>query len=231
MAIETSLQPRQKWMNLFYALLCLVLALWGAYDYYVSIPQREDAVKRFDEAMAVTTKLQEKAEAYQRAPSVAPPLSREEEVAYEAAQKELASFKNEKPEPPHTWDRAVQLWAYMVGCGVLGTPWFLWALVSAGRTHYRLDDDGTLHAPEGEVKPEDMKDIDMSRWMSKSIATVQTTDGKTIKLDDYKFKNMHLIVGALASKFYPEDWTEDGRDRRKMEAEQAAEQNDTTQPS
>jgi hypothetical protein len=26
-------------------------------------------------------------------------------------------------------------------------------------------------------------------------------------LDDYIYKDMHLIIGKLAHRFYPEDWT------------------------
>jgi hypothetical protein len=222
MAIETTLQPRQTWMNLLYAFLCAALALWGAYDYWVSIPAREAAVALYERASHTFSELQDKASAHERSPATAPALTAEETAALVQAQADLATFRNEKPNPPASYDRFVQVWFYMVGCGVLGTPWFLWAWFAARRKHYSMDDDGALHAPEGVFQPEEIADIDMSRWMSKSIATVRTTDGRSIVLDDYKYRNMHLIVGALAVRFHPEAWTEDARDRRKIEAETAA---------
>ncbi|MBL9140357.1 MAG: hypothetical protein JNK53_00700, partial [Phycisphaerae bacterium] len=221
MAIETTLQPRQTWMNLLYAGICGVLALWGAYDYWVSIPRREEAVALYQSASAIFSELQDKASAHDAAPSVAPALTPAETAALVKAQADLATFNNEKPQPPASYDRAVQLWIYMIGCGVISTPWFLWMWIAARRQHYCLDDDGALHWPKGVVPQEEITDIDMSRWMSKSIATVKATGGRSIKLDDYKFKNMHLIVGALATRFYPDDWTLEARDRRKMEAEAA----------
>lgn len=221
MAIETSLQPRQTRLYLIYAVLCVAFALWGAYDYWVSIPRREAAVARYSDASEVFSRLQDRASAHQSAPSAAPPLTDAEQAQLLAAQETLAEFRNEKPEPPAGYDRAVQVWLYMVGCGVLGAPWCLWAWFSMRNKRFRLDDDGTLHYPGGSIAPEDMKDIDMSRWMAKSIATVHGDDGRAIKLDDYKYRNMHLIVGAIAQRFHPEDWTEDARDRRKMEAEAA----------
>jgi hypothetical protein len=220
MAIETTLQPRQKWLYPIYAGMCLALALWGAYDYFVSIPNREAAVAVFAAASEVRESLQ----------ALPPPLTPEQVAQYNDAETVIASFKGEKPTPPDFYDRPVQLWVYMVGCGLVSTPWFVWAWVTSARRRYRLDDDGTLHTPVGTFPPEDLADINMSRWMSKSIATVVTTSGTHIRMDDYKYRNTHLIVGALASRFHPEDWTEDARDRRKLEAE-AQESSDTQDSS
>jgi hypothetical protein len=211
MAIETTLQRRQRWMYPAYAIMCFGFALWGAYDYFVSIPDREAAVQRFTQASAERERIQ----------GLPQPLPPETVAAYQQAEAVIASFKGEMPTPPAAYDRPVQLWIYMIGCGVISTPWFLWAWWSSARRKYVLQDDGTLITPQGTVAAEDMADIDMSRWMSKSIATVKTTDGHAFKLDDYKYKNTHLIVGSIAQRFYPEDWTEDARDRHKLEAEAA----------
>jgi hypothetical protein len=62
----------------------------------------------------------------------------------------------------------------------------------------------------------------MSKWMSKSIATVKASGGRTVLLDDYKFKGTDLIVGAIASRFYPEDWTPDARDLKRIREAEAA---------
>ena len=47
--------------------------------------------------------------------------------------------------------------------------------------------------------------------MAKSTAEVIHTDGRRIRLDDYIYANMHLIVGRLASGFYPDHWTDEAR--------------------
>lgn len=211
MAIETTLQRRMAWKFPLLTVLCIGFALWGAYDYFVTIPQREEAVARYASAASTRAQLE----------ALPPPLSAEQQAEYTAAGVIIDRFKGEKPVPPAAYDRPVQLWLYMVGCGVIGVPWMIWSWVSTARCRYRLDDDGTLHYPGGQVGLEDIADIDMSRWMSKSIATVKTTDGRAITLDDYKYKNIDRIVGTIAQSFYPEDWTEDARDRRKLEAEAA----------
>ena len=50
MPIETTLQPRQKWWNILYTVICAVLGLWGAYDYWVTIPRKEEEVARYEAA-------------------------------------------------------------------------------------------------------------------------------------------------------------------------------------
>jgi hypothetical protein len=72
------------------------------------------------------------------------------------------------------------------------------------------------------IPADEIEDIDMSKWMSKSIATVKASGGRTVLLDDYKFKGSDLIVGAIASRFYPEDWTPDGRDLKRIREAEAA---------
>ena len=61
----------------------------------------------------------------------------------------------------------------------------------------------------------------MTRWMSKSIAHVVHTNGTRAKLDDYQHKDLHLIVGAIASRIQPKEWTPDARPV-KAETEPAA---------
>jgi hypothetical protein len=51
----------------------------------------------------------------------------------------------------------------------------------------------------------------MANWMEKSIATVVTTDGKRINLDDYEYKGVEDIVAVLAARFHPGQWTSDAR--------------------
>ncbi|MEY5061411.1 MAG: hypothetical protein RIS45_1332, partial [Planctomycetota bacterium] len=50
MAIETRIQPRQTIQNLAYGVICLVLAIWGWYDYSVKIPAAEAAFREYTAA-------------------------------------------------------------------------------------------------------------------------------------------------------------------------------------
>ena len=56
-----------------------------------------------------------------------------------------------------------------------------------------------------------------------SVAFVVNTDGRRAKLDDYLFKNTHLIVGAIASEKYPEQWDDEAKIPKKDEPEAEAE--------
>ena len=81
-----------------------------------------------------------------------------------------------------------------------------------------LQENGTLITPEGTFSKAQISEIDMSRWCAKEgdrrstwTATVVTSDGKRIVLDDHDFKNMHLIIGAIAHGFMPDIWTAEGK--------------------
>jgi hypothetical protein len=114
------------------------------------------------------------------------------------------------------------MWLYIIGCGVLGVPWFLWEWLSAARKKYRLNADGSFEFNGRALTVDEIADIDMSKWMSKSVATVVAKDGTRVVLDDYKFKNSNLIIGGIAARLYPNDWDADGRDLNKIRAQEEA---------
>lgn len=120
---------------------------------------------------------------------------------------------------PGKYDRLTQ-WAF-IAC-LPCAPYFFWLYVTAKRRIYKLDDDGTLHMPEAEWTAEQIAGIDMSRWMAKSIATISNSDGAQAKLDDYKYRNMHRIVGALAVRFHPDEWDDEARPLASAETESGA---------
>lgn len=198
--IAASVQPRQIFWNVIYTVLCGGLALWGAWDYFVTIPEAEANHARFVEAKTTMETL--------AAASETRTLTSDETEAFLAAEATTQEFA-EPPVPPAAYDRAVQLWLYMVGCGILGTPFFVWNLIVLPRTaaKWRLDEDGSLTTPQGRLAADEIAEVDMNRWMAKSIATVVATDGRRIALDDYKFRNMDRIIGALAQRFEPDKWT------------------------
>ncbi len=109
---------------------------------------------------------------------------------------------------PGKYDRVTQ-WAF-ISC-LPFVPYFVWMFLAAKRRVYRLDDDDTLHTPQGAWARGDIADIDMRRWMAKSIAWVVSRDGARIKLDDYKFRDLHLIIGSIASRLHPDDWTSEAK--------------------
>ncbi|MHC4710004.1 MAG: hypothetical protein ACYTA3_06190 [Planctomycetota bacterium] len=115
---------------------------------------------------------------------------------------------------PGKYDRLTQ-WAF-IAC-LPFAPYFFGMYFVAKRRRYTLDDDGTLHTPAGTWQADEIADIDMNRWMAKSIAWVVPRDGARVKLDDYKFKGLHQIVGAIASRLYPDDWDKDARPAEQAE--------------
>ncbi|MDZ4829225.1 MAG: hypothetical protein SGJ09_03385 [Phycisphaerae bacterium] len=215
MAIRTSIQPRHLYLKPLYALVCLGFGVWGWYDFSVKIPRDQAAFAEFSALKARTEELASKR-------TSGGTLSAEDVAEYETKSALLTAKYKEPPIEPASYNRAVQLWLYVIGCGILGTPMFVWPLIKMARRHYEVDDDGVLHVPEGTCKLDDVVSIDMSRWMSKSMATITLPSGATSVLDDYAYKNLHLIVGAIAHRIYPDDWTVDARDARK-EAAKAAE--------
>jgi hypothetical protein len=111
---------------------------------------------------------------------------------------------------PNKFDRITQ-WLFIL-C-LPAVPYLAWQWVQARRQFYRLDDAGTLTGPGFSWARDDIADIDMGRWMAKSVASVVHRDGTRVRLDDYVHRNTHLIVGAIASRMYPDAWTEEARRR------------------
>lgn len=203
MPIQTTVAPRQTWKLLICAVLCVVFTIWGAYSYWIGIPEAEREAKRYQELKAAFSDFEER--------NARMPLLQSQLDEWAAVRDEIDAFKGRVPEPPPKWDRPVKLWVYIVLCGVIGLPWTLWALVSLSRRNMRLESDGTLVFKDGRWGPDEVVDIDMNNWMEKSIAVLEHRDGRTLVLDDYKHRNMHLIVGAYAHRFHPELWTPEAR--------------------
>ena len=107
-------------------------------------------------------------------------------------------------QPPSKYDRPMQ-WMFILCLPFV--PWYAWSAMTAKKRKYVLDKDGTLHLPDGTWAKDDIADIDMSLWMRKSKAWVVHVDGRRAVLDDYVYKGLHRIIGALANAQYPEQWT------------------------
>lgn len=214
MAIQTSIQPFTLWRNLGFAMLCAVFAVWGWYDYEYKIPRLEKDSAAYIAAKDTRAALEKSAETA--------PLNAEQLKQMEEAKVVLADIKERYgsgvPSKPAAYDRPMQLWLYVVGCGVLGVPAFLWPVIRTSRRSYRLDDDGTLHTPDERIDVHQIVDIDMSRWCSPSgdrrstwTAKAVLQDGRKLLLDDHDHKNMHLIIGAIAHRLHPDQWTPEAK--------------------
>lgn len=281
MVVETTIARHFAWRCIFVVLVCLVMGLWGVYDYVYAIPSREMAVHRGNICMQVKTALEPggwDTTAEEARTLVAAEIQRlqtehfkaktvpidagdaEKLAAREAEFREAIESIRERNEEswlvalmlfqsalnqgrpidypltgvqllahdiadrgaqavatvkkPSTYDRPTQ-WAF-IAC-LPFVPYYLWVLFATRAKKYRLDEDGTLHTPEGALKRDEIADIDMSRWMKKSIAYVVDSSGRRIMLDDYKHRNLHLIIGAIASRLYPDQWHADAKPVKKDE--------------
>ena len=223
MAIRTTIQPFVFWRNAIFAILCVVFGLWGWYDYSIKIPNLEADCVALDTAKEQVKKFETQ--------SATADLNENEKAQWNAAKKvveEITRRNGGAPTKPSPYDRTLQMWLYIIGCGVLGTPFFVWPIVQIARKQFVLEDDGTLRTPTGTFSAAQIVDIDMSRWCAKEgdrrstwTAHVVTSDGKRILLDDHDFKNMHLIIGAIAHRLMPDKWTD--------HAKNAAETNDAAE--
>jgi hypothetical protein len=241
MAIQTSVKRSFIYWNLLYLVLCGGLGAWGAYDYWVTIPAQQKAVAEYGglvEELAgleirgklwqlaekrqsgsatpeEVQELQELEKALQEAGTTGPPprLTDAERVRYPEIKDILTvDFENTPPESPASYDGWVNLWVYFVGCGILGTPWFVWKLMSRRGQVWILEDDGSLKTPDGTFTTTEIIDIDMSTWMKKSLARVEVAGrNEPIVLDDYEYQDTYLIVGALANRLHPDEWTEEAK--------------------
>jgi hypothetical protein len=203
----------------FMAVICIVFGVWGAYDLWVKIPAREELVRRYEEAGSTLKRLDDA-----RADGHTPTQAEIDE--YNRAKDELRRLMpdGKAPPAPGEWDRTTQ-WIFIACLPV--AVWPIMQLVRARAQKYTLDESGTLHfagdakLDSGAWPANEIADIDMSRWMRKSVANVVHTDGRRLGLDAYVHKDLELIVGSLASRLHPQKWTADAKPIKPLPAEPA----------
>jgi hypothetical protein len=239
-AITTSLATRYWLKTIIMAIVCVVLGFWGVYDYVVVIPDAIQDATRADlqnnyvkDALYVEMGAEERDKA-----AVALHVALEEDAGLDpqwkntlllfksavessdgATLREAQDVLNENLNaygsvvPPSKFDRPMQ-WLFIL-CIPFGFYYF-WAYFKMKKkaNTYRLEDSGTLVTPEGTWSSEEIEDIDMERWISKTgkarttwTAKVVVSDHAPVLLDDYIYEDMHLIIGKLAHRFYPKEWT------------------------
>ncbi|MEE8155030.1 MAG: hypothetical protein V3T53_08785 [Phycisphaerales bacterium] len=208
MALTTSIARHYALRQIIMAVVCLVLGLWGLYDFAIKIPAQQERYQKFENLSAEKADLEAKREERGQ-------LTDDEIIDYEATVAQINELGS--PTKPGELDRLVKGLAF-VPC-LPFVPYFLWVYVRTKRQVYRLDDDGTLHLPQGAWPQDQIADIDMSRWMAKSIVYVVHTQGTRVKLDDYKHRNLHLIIGGIASRLYPKAWDAEAKQIKAGELE------------
>jgi hypothetical protein len=227
MAITTRVASFYAGQKLFAALLCVVFGLWGAYDYWVKIPNQEEAYAKYQALLDRAVKIEEHVA---KQGGVATP---EQHAEHEQIKVDLLGISPDGsvPTQPSKFNRMTQ-WIYIACIPV--APVFFVLFFNAKRQRYTLDDDGTMHfTGDKELKSgtwtrDEIVDIDMSRWMAKSIAYAVHADGRRLKLDAYLHKDLHLIVGALASRFYPDQWDDQAKVVKSPAADELDESGDNS---
>jgi len=206
--MEVVCTPRTKrliWLGV-YVVLCFGLGVWGAYDYWIRIPHDEQTYRDFEDAKNTFDSLQKKADEGKS-------LSAEDRADYEQSKKRVAEFQP-PPSPVPAWDRPLQLYVYVIGCGVISAPWFLLSLVKLQTKRVELterSETGILRSGKTMIEVRHATEIDMSRWMSKSIAVVRASDGTSIEIDDYMLQDGEKVVGFFAHRFLPAEWTTEAK--------------------
>jgi len=227
MKVTTSTRPFPFLLNLAFAIFCLGGGIWGAYDYWIAYPAIQRANDELADAKKVLSELasviETRAKDATTAPTVvtAPSVSAEDIKRYEAAQETIRRITTEfngEPRQLAAWDRPLQLWLWVIGCGLLGTPFFVWPLIRMKKRRWTLEENGTLLTPTGSIPLEQVAGIDMSRWCSPTgskrstwKAWLLTQDGARHELDDHDYKDMHLIIGFYAHRFHPDEWTSEAK--------------------
>ena len=279
MAVTTSVQPRYAFKQIAMIVICLLLGLWGIYDYVIKIPRNARIYERWQvystakasiETMRSETATQaEREEAVKSAAAAidaagekvlksvpsgdvvidlgtfepmndtqfagelgligntiqqvaqlrpTEPMNDELQTGFEFLKARLNA--TDGIEPPSKFDHMMQ-WMFILCLPFV--PLAGWLLLKAKSQRFSIDDDGNFTHPGGTWAADDVADIDMSRWMSKSIAEVKNTAGDSVKIDDFVHRGGDLIAGHFASRFHPDDWTIEGKQKKKTDASKTPE--------
>ena len=239
MAITTKLATRYWTKTVIMAVVCLVLGLWGIWDYVVAIPNATEGAARYEILRIVKNGLDSTSNSKERLEAVAllksSPISNKpteqewsnnlflmqealEGGAIETQRKALAKVEDGLKQYSHViapskYDRPMQ-WMFIL-CLPFGFYYLFKYFKMVRRAKiYCLDDEGRLTTPEGSWPAEEILDINMDTWISKTakaratwMATVTVSGNASVVLDDYVYQDMYLIIGKLAHLHYPDEWT------------------------
>lgn len=215
--IRTSMRAGQKYKLIVLLLLCLVSAVYGGWQYWIRLPEREAIFAQYTEAVDVHNDLVAKAE---KQKEVGGKLTPEEVSAYEEAEATLTTYADDKPQKPSKYDGLISLLVWFIG-GLSGVPFLIWPLWKHRNGGWILAEDGTLTSPKGETYQDaSIKDIDMTTWRglinpqasNKSTwhAKLILENNRKVVLDDYPWDGVSRIIARYAHRFHPDTWDENG---------------------
>lgn len=211
--IRTSLRKGQKIKLLVMSILCLAAAIYGGWQYWIRLPEREIIFEEYRQAVEIRGVLYEKA-------SAGVTLTPEESETFYTVDNFVNQYADDKPQPPSKYDRILNLWLWFIG-GLSGIPFLIWPIWKYRDGGWLLYEDGTLRTPKGERIPDEkIRDIDMTAWRglinpqasNKSTwqAKLILIENRKIVLDDYLWDGLAGIIGHYAHRFHPDTWTESG---------------------
>lgn len=196
MVIQSRLATSYLMRKVILTLIFFVFGCWGIYDGWIAWPRQHE---RWTEYSEVFVPLEERV---QRGES----LIGSDQALYLRLKDEYSK----RPRQRTDIDILLQKLLVVPVCFVVAGLFVLtWAL--AARRRYTYNEDGSLVAPEGAFRADEMTGIDMTRWMSKSIAMLEIKGGPkgggtAVKLDAWIYAGLEEIIDALNRRFHPEEY-------------------------
>ena len=206
MPIKTKLATRYWLKSILMTIVCVVLGLWGIWDYVIAIPEAARGAARAEILRVVKNGLDTPNGSPERLEAItvvgvgldSDGYTDEDwdsdlaqmKVALEGAPIEVQREAIGRVEKglkayghitaPSKYDRPMQ-WVFM-SCLPFGF-WYLMSFLKMKKraSMYELSDDGNLSTPEGSWSANAIKDIDMSTWISKTAKARLTWTAKVVE--------------------------------------------------
>lgn len=199
MLIETKVAKRY-WVRkalltlMFFGFGCLAL-----YDGIVKYPKEIDAWSEYSRYNSLKERKNTSA------------LSRAEAQEFALLDTKFSDPSVRQPRERHERDIRIQYTLAAI-CFPASAVFVLTWLLSA-RRKYIIREDGTLVAPEGVFPADSLTDVDMTKWMDKSIAVVEirggpAKGGTAVKLDAWIYDGLDEVIEKLARRFHPDEFSD-----------------------
>ncbi len=178
MTVKTKINTEWAVRLLIIAVAALVFGAWFVYDGAVAWPRANDISQT----------------AHYWDESATPPGW----VLHDNWQERLAEAgypASEQPDLPRTQQDINMQFAWAAVCFPVAILLFINLQLHAARKLYA--DDTGLHYGGKSIAWDQVENIDYDRWDSKGIAIVHASDGRRIKLDDWKYKGAGDVLAAV----------------------------------
>jgi len=221
---KTKLATRYWLKTIMMAIVCIVLGLWGVWDYVVAIPKAAMEAARHDTLRLVKNGLETQPGSEHRVRAIAE-LDKAIEfddrvdeawrVSLDAMRMAMSdggaeSHRNAlgiveaglndygKVTAPSKYDRPMQ-WMFIL-CLPFGLYYILVYMKMSKRARsYHLTEEGVLTTPEGTWSSDEIEDIDMSRWIAKTGTARSTWTAKVVLKDGKKIVLDDYIYNGMHS--------------------------------